>query len=205
MKVQSTGLGKTVMEAKLTGMTGADFEGLKKGYPQTSGFNFCVPTLHDPKQAPPGKHTALISCHAPYHLKDGGAEAWYDVRDRVADEAVARLSQYVEGVDEDNVMWRYITTPKDIHNKLVDMREGSYKQGAYTPLQMGYLRPNEYCSEYSTPIDSLYVCGACTYPGGTILMANGYNAAGRIADDFGIEKWWKKPEMVSRAEELGLL
>lgn len=181
------------------------FAGLNNGLPQTSGFNFCVPTLHDPMQAPPGKHTALISCHAPYHLRDGGAEAWYNVRDQVADKAAARLSQYVDGVDEETMMWRYITTPKDIHNKLVNMREGSYKQGAYTPLQMGYLRPNEYCSEYATPIESLYVCGACTYPGGTILMANGYNAAGRIADDLSLEKWWKKPEMVTRAEELGLL
>ncbi len=44
-----------------------------------------------------------------------------------------------------------------------------------------------------------------TYPGGTVLMANGYNAANRIAEDFGIEKWWKKPESIVRAEELGLL
>ena len=85
------------------------------------------------------------------------------------------------------------------------MREGSYKQGAYLPLQMGYLRPNELCAEYATPIKDLYICGASTYPGGTILMANGYNAANRIADDYGIRKWWKKPESIVRAEELGLL
>ena len=36
-------------------------------------------------------------------------------------------------------------------------------------------------------------------------MANGYNAANRIADDYGIQKWWKKPELVTRAEELGLI
>jgi hypothetical protein len=36
-------------------------------------------------------------------------------------------------------------------------------------------------------------------------MANGYNAANRIADDYGIEKWWQKPQSVARAEELGLL
>jgi phytoene dehydrogenase-like protein len=111
----------------------------------------------------------------------------------------------VPNINEDTIMWRYITTPKDIHNKFVDMREGSYKQGAYLPLQMGYLRPNELCAEYATPIKDLYICGSCTYPGGTILMANGYNAANRIADDYGIQKWWKKPESIARAEELGLL
>jgi hypothetical protein len=36
-------------------------------------------------------------------------------------------------------------------------------------------------------------------------MAGGYNAATRIAEDQGIEKWWKKPEMVARAEELDLI
>ena len=37
------------------------------------GFNCCFPSIHDPKQAPRGKHTALISLHAPHTLKEGGA------------------------------------------------------------------------------------------------------------------------------------
>ncbi len=179
---------------------------MKNGELVDAGFNCCFPTLHDPSQAPPGKHTGLISYHAPYHLaREGGAEAWYDIRDEIADMVLARLSPYVTNINDDTVMWRYITTPKDIHNKFVDMYQGSYKQGAYTPLQMGYLRPNEQCSEYATPIKDLYLCGSCTYPGGTILLANGYNAADRIAQDHGIAKWWTKPASVVRAEELGLL
>jgi len=181
------------------------YEDLEKGVPRDTGFNHCFPTLHDPSQAPKGKHTALMSYHAPYNLAEGGADRWYDIRDQVADQVVGKLGQYVENINEDTVMWRYITTPKDIHNKFIDMREGSFKQGAYLPLQMGYLRPNEYCSEYATPIPGLYVCGASTYPGGMILMACGYNAANRIAEDLGIEKWWSKPESIAKAEELGLL
>ncbi|MBW2127802.1 MAG: NAD(P)/FAD-dependent oxidoreductase [Deltaproteobacteria bacterium] len=180
-------------------------DAIKRGELRDSGFNSCFPTLHDPSQAPPGKHTGLISCHAPYHLADGGADRWYDIRDEIAERCLAKLRQYVPNVNEETIMWRYITTPKDIHNKFVDMREGSYKQGAYLPLQMGYLRPNEHCAEYATPIKDLYICGSCTYPGGTVLLANGYNAANRIAEDYGIEKWWKKPESIIRAEELGLL
>lgn len=183
----------------------AHYDGIRRGALLDSGFNSCFPTLHDPSQAPPGKHTGLISYHAPYHLAEGGADAWYDIRDEIADRCLERLRGYVPNMDEERIMWRYITTPKDIHNKFVDMKEGSIKQGAYLPLQMGYLRPNEYCSEYATPIKALYVCGSSTYPGGTILMGAGYNAANRIAEDFGIEKWWKKPESVTRAEELGLL
>ena len=181
------------------------FAALNQGELIIGGFNSCFPTLHDPMQAPAGKHTGLISYHAPYHLKEGGAERWYDIRDEAADRCMAQLVKYAPNINEDSIMWRYITTPKDIHNKFVDMREGSYKQGAYLPLQMGYLRPNEYCSEYATPIKDLYMCGSCTYPGGTILLANGYNAANRIAEDYSIPKWWKKPDSVVRAEELGLL
>ncbi len=181
------------------------YDAIGRGELRDSGFNSCYPTLHDPSQAPAGKHTGLISCHAPYNLADGGDEQWYDIRDEIADQCLNKLRTYVPNIDDDTIMWRYITTPKDIHNKFIDMREGSYKQGAYLPLQMGYLRPNELCAEYATPIKDLYICGACTYPGGTILMANGYNAANRIADDYGIEKWWKKPESIARAEELGLL
>ena len=181
------------------------YDAIRKGEILDSGFNSCFPTLHDPSQAPAGKHTGLISYHAPYNLAQGGAAKWYDIRDEIADRCLATLRDYVPNVDEETIMWRYITTPKDIHNKFVDMKEGSFKQGAYLPLQMGYLRPNEYCSEYATPVKDLYVCGSSTYPGGTILMGSGYNAANRIAEDYGIKKWWKKPESIVKAEELGLI
>ena len=181
------------------------FDAIRRGELLDSGFNSCFPTLHDPSQAPSGKHTGLISCHAPYHLAEGGAEKWYDIRDEIADQCLAKLKDYVPNISEDIIMWRYITTPLDISNKFVDMREGSFKQGAYLPLQMGYLRPNELCAEYATPIKDLYICGSCTYPGGTILMANGYLAANRIAEDYGIQKWWEKPKSIVQAENLGLI
>jgi len=127
------------------------FDAIRRGELRDSGFNSCYPTLHDPSQAPAGKHTGLISCHAPYNLADGGAEKWYDIRDSIADQCLAQLKKYVPNVNDDTIMWRYITTPKDIHNKFIDMREGSFKQGAYLPLQMGYLRPNELCAEYCVP------------------------------------------------------
>ena len=102
-------------------------------------------------------------------------------------------------------MWRYIATPLDIENKFADMVKGSIKQGGYFPLQMGYLRPNEECSHHRTPIKNLYLCGASTYSGGCVIWGPGYNAANRIAEDLGIAKWWPKLEIVTRAEEKGLL
>src|SRR3989304_1063581 len=36
-------------------------------------FNCCFPTVHDPSQAPDGRHTAMLSMMAPFRL-EGGAE-----------------------------------------------------------------------------------------------------------------------------------
>lgn len=169
------------------------------------GFNACFPTVHDPRQAPPGKHTALISQHAPYRLVDGGSENWYRIREQQADECVETLRRYVPNLTTDNIVWRYISTPLDIENKFRNMVEGSFKQGAYIPFQMGSLRPNEECSSNSTPIERLFVCGASTFPGGMVIFGAGYNAANTIAEELGIEKWWSEPELITKAREKGTL
>jgi phytoene dehydrogenase-like protein len=85
------------------------------------------------------------------------------------------------------------------------MKEGSIKQGAYLTLQMGYFRPNQYCSSHRTPIGGLYVCGASSYSGGTVIYGPGYLAANAIAEDLGIPKWWPEPAMVTKAKQEGLL
>ena len=181
------------------------WEAIRRGELVDGGFNCCFPSVHDPTEAPPGRHTALISQHAPYELKKGGAEAWYKIREQHADRCVATLRKYAPNINEDNILWRYIATPLDIENKFADMVKGSIKQGAYLPLQMGYLRPNEECSHHRTPIKNLYLCGASTFSGGCVIWGPGYNAANRIAEDLGIKKWWPKLQIVTRAEEKGLL
>ncbi|MEW6530617.1 MAG: NAD(P)/FAD-dependent oxidoreductase [Thermodesulfobacteriota bacterium] len=181
------------------------YEAIHRGELYPGGFNCCFPSLHDPKQAPPGKHTALISLHAPHDLKDGGPERWYRIREQEAGRCIELLKKYVPNITDEKILWHYITTPLDIGNKFADMVKGSYKQGQYHPLQMGYLRPNEDCSHYATPIERLYVCGASTFPGGLITFGPGYNAANKIAEDLGIERWWAEPECVRKAKAKGTL
>lgn len=181
------------------------YDAIHGGELYPGGFNCCFPSMHDPKQAPLGKHTALISLHAPHDLKDGGPEQWYRIREQEAARCVDMLRQYVPNITQDNILWHYITTPLDIGNKFVDMVKGSYKQGAYSPLQMGYLRPNEECSQYETPVKNLYICGASTFPGGLITFGPGYNAAGKIAEDIGVDRWWGEPECVTKAKARGTL
>jgi len=181
------------------------FEAIRRGELGEHGFKCCFPTIYDPTRAWPGKHIGLLSQEAPYNLKGDGAQGWYRVRREQAERNKAVLRKYAPNMTDDNVMVDYITTPLDIENKFPDMVKGGFKQGAYAPLQMGYQRPNEYCSRHFTPIKNLYVCGASTYSGGMVTFGPGYNAANRIAEDLNIEKWWQEPEHVRRAKEAGLL
>jgi len=38
-----------------------------------------------------------------------------------------------------------------------------------------------------------------------VIWGPGYNCANAIADDYGIEKWWKEMEMVTKAREDGFV
>jgi phytoene dehydrogenase-like protein len=173
--------------------------------PEKFGFNCCFPSVHDTSQAPPGKCTGLISMMAPYRLKEG-AEKWYKYRfkEEMAEKCLDTLERYCPGVKQ-KLLWASSHTPVDIENKFLDMKEGGIKQGAYLPLQMGYLRPNELVSHNRTPIKNLYIGGASSYPGGCVLHGAGYIAANTIVEDLGIKKWWPEPESVARARERGML
>ncbi|MDY6970814.1 MAG: NAD(P)/FAD-dependent oxidoreductase [Thermodesulfobacteriota bacterium] len=171
------------------------------------GFNCSFPTVHDPSQAPPGKHVGIINKMVPFNLKDGGTDPWntYRPRREFGKQCLEVLRRYAPNLTDDCVRFMFMSTPLDIKNKFLDMVDGSIKQGAYTALQMGYNRPNSECSRHRTPINNLFLGGACTYPGGTVLLGSGYLAANAVVEDKGINKWWKEPEMVTRAREKGLL
>ena len=171
--------------------------------PAGAGMNACFPSVHDPFQAPAGRATGLLSQMAPFELAEGGSERWlnYKVREEIAERRLALLEKYAPNLSRDKALWTYLTTPADIQNKFANMVRGSYKQGAYQPLQMGYLRPNQECSHYRTPVGRLYLGGASVAPGGMIIFGPGYNCANAIAEDFGIEKWWTEAEYVTAARE----
>jgi phytoene dehydrogenase-like protein len=173
--------------------------------PPQAGFNCCFPSVHDPFQAPAGRASGLISQMAPFDLAGGGSERWLDhqVREATADRLVSILGRYAPNVTHETVLWTYLTTPADIQNKFPNMVKGSYKQGAYHPLQMGFLRPNQDCSQYRTPIKNLYLGGASVAPGGMVIFGPGYNCANAIAEDFGIPKWWTESAYVTAARANG--
>ncbi len=186
------------------------FEASKRGELHDGGFNCCFPSIHDPirvHRRPDSfvKHIGLISMEcAPYNLKEGGAPAWNRMRRPYAERCKAVLEKYAPNMNKSSIVWDYIGTPLDTENKFPDMKQGCFKQGAYLPLQMGYFRPNEYCSQHDTTIRKLYIGGSSTHSGGMITYGPGFNAAEKIAEDLGIKKWWPEARGVKEARAIGL-
>jgi phytoene dehydrogenase-like protein len=182
------------------------WEGMARGERQTRGFSCSFPSVHDPSQAPAGQCTGLISQMAPYNIKEG-AEKWerYKFKWELINERVEVLSGYAPNINQDKIIWAYATTPLGTERKFPDMVQGSYKQGSYTNLQMGFLRPNDECSNHRTPIKNLYLGGSNTYPGGMVTFGPGYLAANAMTEDLGIKKWWAEPECVANARARGML
>jgi phytoene dehydrogenase-like protein len=181
------------------------FEEIKAGRLSAKvGCDAVFPTMHDPSQAPAGRHTASMYQHAPFDLTDG-AEKWWDrsLRQEQEDRFISTLQKYAPNMTRDRILWTYLVTPLDFSTKYLNMVKGSYKQGNYELFQMGINRPNDECSHNRTPVRNLYVCGSSVYPGGCVLFGGGYLAANAIAEDHGIDKWWTEPEYITAARKKG--
>jgi len=181
-------------------------EDMKAGkLPEPAGHATCT-TIFDPSQASPGPygplHTLRWEGWSPYEL---ASRHWDEVAKDYANGCFEKWKEYAPNLGEAKVLFNIFFSPVDTERRLVNMKRGSIKHGAYTVLQMGYFRPNESCSTGRTPIRGLYVAGASVYPGGMILLGSSYNTAKVVAEDLGLEVWWKLPDYVLRAQEKGYL
>ncbi len=172
-------------------------ESVKEGDIEVIAGHSTVETLYDPTLALPGKHTAFFQMIAPGGLKGG----WEEKKKEVEEEVMSVWSSFATNLSPENILITTSETPLDIERRIPCMKNGSIKHGDYNSLQMGYFRPNDLCSSTKTPVEGLYVCGASTYPGGLVLGGPGYLAATRVAEDMGVNKWWKLPDYVKKYAE----
>lgn len=151
------------------------------------------PSVHDPSQAPPGQSTAFFWQVAPGELcaEEGGRERWDSIREVFSARCLAHLGQYATNLTPANIVSRFGLTPLDIERHLPNMRGGDIQVGEVSEAQFLDRRPFPECSQYRTPVPGLYLCGSSTHPGGNITGAPGYNAAGIVCRDLGIDPWWR--------------
>ena len=134
----------------------------------------------DPSMAPPGKHYMTVYGQwAPYHLKEGN---WDSIGDGYVKQCVDLMTEYIPNLKE-IIDDYFLVSPKELEDRIF-MSQGHMFHGECVPGQVFQHRPFSGWADYRTPIESLYLCGAGTHPGGTVTGAPGHNAAHEILRDW---------------------
>ena len=140
----------------------------------------CIPTVHDPSLAPDGHHVVTIDVNSqPYTLAEG---SWDELRDEVADRAIAKLEGYFPGLDG---LDRRApgAQPRRTSSRGSGSAGGHALHGDMAFDQLFNLRPVRGWADYRTPVRDLWLCGAGTHPGGGVTGANGRNCAREVIRD----------------------
>jgi phytoene dehydrogenase-like protein len=144
-----------------------------------SHIEICFPTVHDASLAPEGHHIATIDVNSqPYTLAAGG---WDDHKEAVADRVIAELGELMPDLPG-AIIERQVLSPLDLE-RVLGMTGGHALHGDMTLDQLFIFRPVLHYSDYRTPLQGLYLCGAGTHPGGGVTGANGRNCAAAVIAD----------------------
>lgn len=131
-------------------------------------------SAHGGSVTPPGKHImSVFAQYVPYAFAQGN---WDSRRDEVAQLAFATLGKFCSNIPDAVVAYE-VMGPPDIERK-VGLTGGHIFQGECLPAYMWDQR-----LAYRTPMEGVYLCGAATYPGGSVIAVNGRNAAMAVLAD----------------------
>jgi phytoene dehydrogenase-like protein len=131
-------------------------------------------SVHDATIAPRGHHTmSIFAQYVPYTFANGN---WDTRREEVRKLALDSLGRFCSNIDS-AVIESQVLGPPDIEEK-VGLTGGHIFQGECLP---NYMWSNRLSSR--TPMDGVYLCGACTHPGGSVIGMNGRNAAMAVLED----------------------
>jgi len=156
----------------------------EKRVPRQVQFGGGALSVLDPKQAPPGKHTAYAWHVLPYDI-GGDPDAILDIKASLGDAILEKWAEYAPNMTSANVLGRYVYTAHEYTREIINMRSGDIFMGELTADQVLY---NHF--GYRSPIANLYMAGSASHPNGAISGGAGYISAGIIANDLGIRPWW---------------
>jgi phytoene dehydrogenase-like protein len=131
-------------------------------------------SVHDNSVVPAGEHTmSVFAQYVPYNFSSGN---WDDRRDEVRALALKSLARFCSNIPS-AVIDAQVLGPPDIEKK-VGLTGGHIFQGECLPP---YMWANRLTSR--SPMQGVYLCGACTHPGGSVIGINGRNAAMAVLAD----------------------
>ncbi|MGA2168171.1 MAG: NAD(P)/FAD-dependent oxidoreductase [Terracidiphilus sp.] len=131
-------------------------------------------SVHDRTVVPAGEHTmSVFAQYVPYKFAQGN---WDERREEVRKLALDSLRRFCSNIGG-AVIDAQVLGPPDIERK-VGLTGGHIFQGECLPP---YMWANRLTAR--TPMPGVYLCGACTHPGGSVIGINGRNAAMAVLAD----------------------
>ena len=140
-------------------------------------------SVHDASVVPEGTHTmSVFAQYVPYKFAQGSwPDTWDGRRDEVRALAMKSLARFCSNIGDGGlgsaVIDAQVLGPPDIEQK-VGLTGGHIFQGECLPQ---YMWSNRLSAR--TPMQGMYLCGACTHPGGSVIGINGRNAAMAVLKD----------------------
>jgi len=160
--------------ARSIDLTQAACDTAREGGVQPEWCELYFQTPYDPSIAPPGKHVmSIFAQYVPYTLAEG---TWDSRREEIGDQVIATIARFAPDV-ADCVTARQVLGPPDVEEQ-VGLTGGHIFQGEILPEQMWEKRFTP-----RTGNAGVYLCGAATHPGGSVMGVNGRNAAMAVLAD----------------------
>jgi phytoene dehydrogenase-like protein len=160
----------------------AGFAAAKRGeLPEHLWCELYFQSVHDSSVVPHGTHTmSVFAQYVPYTFAQGN---WDERREEVRSLALKSLGRFCSNIGDGGldsaVIDAQVLGPPDIEQK-VGLTGGHIFQGECLPQ---YMWANRLSAR--TPMKGMYLCGACTHPGGSVIGINGRNAAMAVLRDLG--------------------
>ncbi|MBT4522628.1 MAG: NAD(P)/FAD-dependent oxidoreductase [Halieaceae bacterium] len=171
-----TQLGQRLVIAPTMDYIERAFNSSKYGESSTSpALDISIPSVHDSSLAPAGKHVlSAIVQYAPYDLGQG----WDNHKEAFTQQLIETIGTYAPDIGE-RVVASELLTPVDLEREF-HIKGGHWHHGEISLDQVMMMRPFPGATQYGTPVEGLYLCGAGTHPGGGVMGLAGRNAAREI-------------------------
>ena len=131
-------------------------------------------TVFDTSVAPAGVHTlSVFAQYVPYRFREG---SWDTRREEVGRVVVDSIARFCSNLPQ-AIIAMEVLGPPDIERR-VGLTGGHIFQGEILPDYMWDRR-----LQARTPMPGVYLCGAGTHPGGSVIGINGRNAAVEVLAD----------------------
>ncbi len=137
-----------------------------------------IPSVLDQTLVPNGGH--VMSIWVQYAPVDPVNGTWDELRESTGEALIDIMQEYASNIREVIRDWT-LFTPRDIEQR-VGLTDGNIRHIDMIAGQVFDQRPLPGYSDYSTPIDRFYLCGAGTHGGGEVTGAPGHNAARAILE-----------------------